>query len=56
MKEIGLKRGYKLRPDMDFQTAWLAWRSGVRFDNGRAWVKVGEGQEVAVELAGGRGL
>ena len=50
MKAVGLKRGYTLRGDLDFVGALQAWRSGVRLDGDRAWVKTGKGQEVLVEL------
>ncbi len=49
---VGLKRGYRLREDLDFLAALQAWRSGVRIDSDRAWVKTGKGTEKVVELAG----
>ena len=51
LKAVGLKRGYKLA-DLDFQTAWQIWWSGVRLDSDHAWVKTGQGQEMRVDLTG----
>lgn len=50
LKAVGLKRGYKLRQDLDLMAAWQIWWGQVRFDGNGAWVKTAKGKEKWVDL------